>query len=213
MQWILFDIGGVLEVVDDDQWQTRWMERWLFKAGLTHEQYQARAAAVDLPNIALHSGVEAEYWRLFGATLGLNSAEIAQMRTEMWDAYCGTGNTELIEYAKGLKGRAGLAILSNSADGAREEEERRYGFSQLFDPICYSHELGAAKPDQAAYLKTLGAMNAQPHEVFFIDDREEAVQAAAALGIQSVRHESNQTTIAAVESFLTSTRSSAAEHR
>lgn len=203
MRWVLFDIGGVLEIVDDNQWQARWMGRWLGRVGLTFEQYEERVATVELPDITLRSGVEADYWRLLGAALGMSSANIVQMRTEMWDAYCGSGNIELIEYAKGLRGRAGLAILSNSADGAREEEERRYGFSKIFDPICYTHELGVAKPDPAAYLRALEAMNAQPQDVFFIDDREEVVQAAIALGIQSIRHESNQETIAAVDRFLT----------
>lgn len=121
----------------------------------------------------------------------------------MWDAYCGEANTALIDYARGLRGRAGVAILSNSADGAREEEERRHRFSAVFDSICYSHEIGANKPDPEAYTAALTAMGADPADVFFIDDRRQQIDGAARMGIRGIVHVDNATTIAAIEDFLT----------
>ncbi|WP_417554408.1 HAD family hydrolase [Microbacterium sp.] len=124
------------------------------------------------------------------------------MRADFWDAYCGTGNTELIDYARSLKSRVGLAILSNSAAGAREEEERRYGFSKIFDPICYSHEQGVNKPDPQAYLAALRRLDADPADVLFIDDHQVSIDGAAAVGIRGILHRDNATTIAAIERFL-----------
>lgn len=202
MQWILFDVGGVLEVVDDENWQKHWMRRWLERTGLTFDHYQARIAAAEVPDVLHQTGVETEYWQQLGSVLGIGDTELAQMRMEMWDGYCGSANTELIDHAWSLKGLAGLAILSNSADGAREEEERRYGFSRIFDPICYTHELGVSKPAPEAYLRALEAMHAEPRDVLFIDDRKDSVGAAIALGIHSIRHEDNRTTIRAIDQFL-----------
>jgi HAD superfamily hydrolase (TIGR01493 family) len=201
-KWILFDIGGVLEVVDDDSWQEQWWTRWRERAGLEPAGFDARVAQADLPAIDVTTGTEQVFWARLTAALGLSDADRAAMRADFWDAYCGTANAELIEYARSLKGRAGLAILSNSADGAREEEERRFGFSEIFDPICYSHEQGVNKPDPQAYLLALRRLDADPAEVLFIDDHQEQIDGAAAVGIRGILHCDNATTIAAIEEFL-----------
>ncbi|MCM3779483.1 HAD family hydrolase [Microbacterium hydrocarbonoxydans] len=200
--WILFDIGGVLEVVDDDSWQEQWWERVRGVSGLMWHDLDARLAAADLPRIDLTVGTEGAFWAELARALDLDDEQRSAIRADFWDAYCGTGNHELIEYARSLRGRARTAILSNSADGAREEEERRFGFASIFDPICYSHELGVAKPEPQAYLRTLQALDADPAEVLFIDDHQTAIDGAVAVGIRGILHRDNTTTIAAIESFL-----------
>ena len=120
----------------------------------------------------------------------------------MWDEYCGRLNTELFEYASALRPRAGVAILSNSVDGARSEEERRFGFSAAFDPILYSHETGLLKPEPEAYENALEQMGAEADDVFFIDDHEICAEGARAVGMNAIMHRDNTTTIAAIEEFL-----------
>ncbi|WP_223626266.1 HAD-IA family hydrolase [Microbacterium sp. EST19A] len=200
--WVLFDIGGVLEVVDDDTWQEQWWQRWSDRAGLARAEVDARVDAADLPRIDVTSGRAEEFWSGLASALELDPDQLEAMRADFWDEYCGTGNTELIEYARSLRGRARTAILSNSADGAREEEERRFGLSEIFDPICYSHEQGVNKPEPPAYLRALERLGAASDEVFFIDDHAEAIAGAAAVGIRGVRHRDNAETIAAIEDFL-----------
>jgi FMN phosphatase YigB (HAD superfamily) len=201
-KWILFDIGGVLEVVDDDAWQQEWWERWRAVSGLDTAAFDARIAGAELPAIDVTVGTEPAFWAAVGAALELDDEQCAAMRADFWDAYCGTGNIELIDYARTLSSRAGTAILSNSADGAGEEEERRFGFSEVFDPICYSHEQGVNKPDPEAYRRALQRMGAEPDDVLFIDDHQVSVDGAEAVGIRAVRHLDNATTIAAIEEFL-----------
>lgn len=201
-KWVLFDIGGVLELVDDDAWQEEWWDRWRVATGLDRSAFDARVEAADLPPIDLTVGTERAFWEQLGAALDLDETQRTAMRADFWDAYCGTGNVELIDYARGLRPRAATAILSNSVDGAREEEERRFGFSEIFDPICYSHEQGANKPDADAYLQALQRLQAAPEDVLFIDDHQDGVDGAVAVGIRAVRHRDNTTTIAAIEQFL-----------
>lgn len=201
-KWILFDIGGVLEIVDDDAWQDAWWQRWCVHTGLERPDFDARVEGADLPPIDTKAGLEAEFWGKLGAVLNLDGADRDAMRADFWNAYCGQANTELIEYARSLRGRAGLAILSNSADGAREEEERRYGFSEIFDPICYSHEQGVNKPDPQAYRLALQRMDAEAADVFFVDDRQSSIDGAAAVGIQGILQRDNAATIAAIGEFL-----------
>ena len=201
--WILFDIGGVLELVEDGVWQEELADRWAARAGLTRAEYDERLGAADLPRIDIEQGVAEAYWSGFARALGFTAAQGEKVQQELWDAYCGEANVELIEYARSLQGRAGVAILSNSADGAREEEERRHGFGAVFDPICYSHEIGANKPDPEAYQAALLAMRSDPERVFFIDDRQQQIDGAARVGIRGIVHRDNAATVAAVEEFLT----------
>jgi FMN phosphatase YigB (HAD superfamily) len=201
-KWVLFDIGGVLELVDDDAWQEEWWDRWRVVSGLERSAFDARVEAADLPPIDLTVGTEAAFWERLGTALDLDETQRTVMRADFWDAYCGTGNVELIDYARTLRPRAATAILSNSVDGAREEEERRFGFSEIFDPICYSHDQGANKPDADAYLRALQRLDAAPEDVLFIDDHQDGVDGAVAVGIRAVRHRDNATTIAAIEQFL-----------
>lgn len=202
MKWILYDIGGVLELVDDHTWPQQLEQAWSDRLGLPVDVFRARLDGADLPDTTLQSGVATEYWQKLGAALEIEDAEVASMRAQLWDAYCGEANTELLEHARSLKGRAGLAILSNSGDGAREEEERRFRFSEVFDPICYSHEQGVAKPDPGAYLAALARMGASAADVLFIDDNEGPMRGAESCGIRAVLHRDNTATIAAIEAFL-----------
>ncbi|MDT0156558.1 HAD-IA family hydrolase [Microbacterium sp. ARD32] len=201
-KWVLFDVGGVLEIVDDDAWQELWWQRWCARTGIPRPEFDARVAGAQLPPIDIVAGREAEFWKGLGAALDLESADQDAMRADFWDAYCGQANTDLIEYARSLRDRAGVAILSNSADGAREEEERRFGFSQIFEPICYSHEQGVNKPDPQAYLLALEKLGADAADVFFVDDHRFALDGAARVGIRGILHRDNAATIAAIEEFL-----------
>lgn len=161
------------------------------RLGLSREEYDDRVAAVE-------SAPEEEFWTSYGAAVGATADQLTELRRDFWDAYCGEGNHELLSFAESLIGQAGLAILSNSGDGARREEESRYGFSRIFDPICYSHELGVEKPDPLAFLHALRAMGATPGEVLFVDDHAPNVVTARALGIQAILHQDNAATIGAI---------------
>lgn len=202
MKWILYDIGGVIELVDDHSWPAELRLKWAARAGVLPEEYDAKLAAADLPDTTVNSGVLDQHWRSVAEALTLDDAAIEAMRAELWDAYCGEENFELLEHARSLRGRCGLAILANSGDGAREEEERRFGLSEIFAPICYSHEQGVLKPDAFAFELALERMGTTADQVLFIDDNSPNIEAAAALGIGAVLHEANPTTIDAIERFL-----------
>lgn len=201
-RWILFDVGGVLELVDDASWPISYVARCARRLGISADEFEARLATVLLPDSGTRSGVEEEFWRVYGAAVGAGPQQLQAMRDDFWDAYCGRANTELIDFARSLVGRVGLAILSNSADGAREQEERRFGFASVFDPICYSHEIGVNKPDERAFRAALDRMRTTPESVIFVDNRVENTEAATALGLQSVLHVDNPTTIGAITAML-----------
>lgn len=57
----------------------------------------------------------------------------------------------------------------------------------LFAAPMASHLLGSAKPDPRIYLEALRRIRAKPHEVLFVDDREENVAAALDTGLHAFR--------------------------
>jgi epoxide hydrolase-like predicted phosphatase len=122
---------------------------------------------------------------------------------DFWDVYCGQPNPELAAYFSGLRPHYQTALLSNSFDGARREEEARYRFSALADHIIYSHEVGIAKPDPRVYALTCECLACQPHEIVFLDDVERNVAAAAAFGIHAIVYRDNAQAIAAIQARLT----------
>ncbi len=81
-KWILFDVGGVLEAVDDDAWQQEWWERWRAVSGLDVAAFDARIAGAELPAIDVTVGTEPAFWAAVGAALELDDEQCAAMRAD-----------------------------------------------------------------------------------------------------------------------------------
>jgi putative hydrolase of the HAD superfamily len=197
---VAFDVGGVLErVAAVDEWLGPWRER----LGMSAAQFGSALAGVDPAGFIGTGGLtEAEYRQRCAGALGLSSAQADEFMADMWHWYCGEMDTELTAYAASLRPRCLTAVLSNSADGARREEQARYRFAELFDVIIYSHEVGLAKPDPRIYLLTCDQLGVQPGELVFLDDVQENVDAAGRLGIHAILHETTADSVAAISALL-----------
>jgi putative hydrolase of the HAD superfamily len=193
---VVVDLGGVLENVQDDAWPQTWIRGWRrrmnFPAGDVTSVLAGREATGDMVTGGMS---EAQMRELYARVLGLDEHEADQMMAEMWDAYCGELNVTLRDFAAGLRPMFTTAILSNSADGARREEQRRYGFEKLVDVIVYSHEVGVAKPDPAIFALTRDRLGVQSQEIVFLDDHEANVHAARACGWHAVLHTDTELSI------------------
>ncbi|HEX3940870.1 MAG TPA: HAD family phosphatase [Acidobacteriaceae bacterium] len=87
--------------------------------------------------------------------------------------------------------RAGLriAILSNMGDGVLSAMLREFPWLGQFDALVWSHELGIVKPDPAIYRYTVDALAVQPQEALFIDNLQENVAGAEAIGLHAIHFE------------------------
>jgi putative hydrolase of the HAD superfamily len=97
-----------------------------------------------------------------------------------------TRNQPVIDLYKGLKGRYRLILLSNT-------DLLRFGFVQerfpdilFFDDYVLSYEVGALKPDSKIFLESLKRAGVPSASCVLIDDLEENVRAAAALGVKTI---------------------------
>ena len=141
--------------------------------------------------------VRAEWQR----ALGLDDDQVDGLVEDYWRWYVGTLDRPLLDWFAAQRPARLTAILSNSGPGARERE-RHHGFEDVTDDIVYSHEVGVAKPDRAAYELTARRLGVEPHEVLFLDDVEANVDAARHAGWHAVLHRDTATSISSMERIL-----------
>jgi putative hydrolase of the HAD superfamily len=200
---VVFDIGGVLELVEDHAWPVAWATRWATRTGMTLDDLDARLAhRPAIGDLVTGAASESDFRSLYAGALGLDEAGADAMMREMWDAYCGTLDQRLFDRFTGLRGRVRLGILSNSADGARREESRRFGIPDAADVVVYSHEVGLAKPDPAIYALTTDLLAVPAGEVAFLDDRLDNVEAAQAFGWRALLHRDTAESVAWLDGLL-----------
>jgi putative hydrolase of the HAD superfamily len=196
---VAFDIGGVLEQVAPME---SLFEPWRLRLGLDEPALQAALSSLQPERATTGEADEAEVRREYARALQLSPDQADEFMADLWDWYCGELDTELFDWALSLRPRYRTAIVSNSGDGARREEFRRYPFAGNFDPVIYSHEVGLAKPDPRIYLLLCEQLGVAPAEVVFLDDWPAAVEAACELGMHGLLHHSAAESIAAVSSLL-----------
>jgi epoxide hydrolase-like predicted phosphatase len=196
---VVFDIGGVLEITPRSLRDVS--EAWESRLGLAPGELNERMAD------AWHGGgigtvSEQQVHQALAGRLGLNERQLSDFMADLWREYLGTGNTELIGYARGLRPRYRTGILSNSFVGAREREQAAYGFEDLVDEIVYSHESGLSKPDPAIYALTCERLGVSPVQVVFLDDYEPYVAGARLAGMHAVLYQDNAQAIGDMEKLL-----------
>jgi epoxide hydrolase-like predicted phosphatase len=194
---VVLDIGGVLETTPS----LGTVEKWESAFGLLPGQMAERAGEVWEAG-AVGSISEDDVHRRLGEVLGVDRARVDGFMAEMWEEYLGTPNVELIDWFRDLRPRYRTGIISNSFVGAREREQERYGFADLTDVIVYSHEVGVAKPDPRIYRLTCERLAVAPEDTIFLDDVEENVEGASAVGIRAILFTDTRQAIADVEAVL-----------
>jgi putative hydrolase of the HAD superfamily len=84
-----------------------------------------------------------------------------------------------------------VSVLSN-ADGslrARLEEQRIH---HLFDDIVCSAEVGMAKPEPEIFRLAAGRLGVDPAECVFVDDWDQNIAAAQAVGMTAIRYQKDK---------------------
>ena len=193
---VVFDIGSVLEVIDDSVFPAPFETRHGLVPG-------AVAAASDFEGEpGLGEIDEAGFRAHWQRRLDLSDSQADELMADYWRWYVGTLDQPLVDWFAGVRGRGLRAgILSNSGPGAREAE-RHWGFEVMTDDIVYSHEVGLGKPDPAVYALTTDRLGVEPAQIVFLDDVGVNVDAARAAGWHAVLHEDTGRSIAELERII-----------
>lgn len=178
MSWIIFDYAGVIsfpppeaaglelagaaEVDPARFWDVYWADR---------SRYDA--AEIDATT----------YWQGVSGR-PLSKAHLDQLTTldnRMWLHL----NDDTMAVVEGLARRdVPLALLSNAPlELARAVDGQPW--AKLFRHRFFSADLGRAKPDPRVYTEVCRRLDARPEDVVFVDDRQENIDAALALGINA----------------------------
>src|SRR5580693_3638525 len=184
---VVFDIGGVLEITPDLGVTGMWESRLGLGPGeLDKRMYEVwRGGSIGTVS-------ERDVHRAVSEILGLDERQLAEFMADIWREYLGTANAELIEYARRLRPRYRTGILSNSFAGAREREQRAYGFQDMCDLVVYSHEEGLRKPDPAFYELVCRRLDVEPRRALFLDDQLRCAEGARRVGMTAVRFVDNR---------------------
>jgi putative hydrolase of the HAD superfamily len=131
-----------------------------------------------------------EYWKAVArhAGVAVNSVQIDALLAADLDLWT-QPNPPMIAWAGRLQS-AGVrtAILSNIGDAMAEGLIARLPWLAGFELCLWSYALLLAKPDSSIFIKTAEALHTKPTAILFVDDKEENVAAAAALGMQAIQY-------------------------
>ena len=134
----------------------------------------------------------AEYWQNFAVQAGVavdvpTIERLRQVDNEMWSR----PNEPMVRWLQKIHD-AGFktAILSNMPTDMADHVRQTFPWLSEFDHHIFSAEVRAIKPDRAIYEHTMKVLGVEPREAIFIDDREENLTEARAIGIQTIRYQS-----------------------
>ena len=111
----MLDIGGVLEVIDDEVFPAPAEDRLGLAPGAV------AAGLAGLPGDAITGGATEEEVRAeWQRALGLDDDQVDELVEDYWRWYVGTLDEELFAWFVAQRRHRMTAILSNSGPGARE---------------------------------------------------------------------------------------------
>ena len=97
-----------------------------------------------------------------------------------------------VKLAQALRSRYRRSILSNADLSLRGRLEGELALHQLFDDIVVSAEVGMAKPDLDIFRLAAERLGLPPGSCVFVDDWDQNVDAARAVGMQAVLYRLDQ---------------------
>lgn len=162
-------------------------------SGLFHDAYWKFRDAYDRG--ALNAP---EYWGAVAAMLQRNLdqgtlSDLLRADIEHWTQ----PNVPMISWAQKLQ-QVGIrtGILSNIGDAMESGILARFQWMAAFNHCTFSHRLKIAKPDLAIYRYAAQGLQTSAKEILFIDDRDENIQAARAVGMLALQYSSHMKFVA-----------------
>jgi putative hydrolase of the HAD superfamily len=182
---VLFDYGQVLSGPPDPAAWVRMRAVTGLSEDALHSSYWAFRHDYDRGALTGRA-----YWHEVAGHAGA-AFDVEQVATlmdtdvDLWTQL----NLPMVQWAARLQG-AGVrtGILSNIGDAIAEGIRSRLPWLAGFDHCTWSHALGMAKPEAAIYIATAEALNTPPARILFLDDREENVAAAEAVGMHAIHY-------------------------
>jgi HAD superfamily hydrolase (TIGR01509 family) len=184
---VLFDLGGVVCQFSHQQR----LAALAGASGLRPDDVHQRlfASGFDLDCDRGHYTLEQQCEQT-RARLGVTCSQ--HELAALW-AQAFTPDPHVLAMVSRVRSTALAALLTNN--GPLVEVMIREFFPDLnasFDHLCFSYQATATKPEPMVFLKTLERLGVTPEQCVFVDDAEQNVLGARAVGIDAVRFVSAQ---------------------
>lgn len=178
---LFWDLGGVLL---SNGWDREQRARAVERFGLDQDDLEDRHREVVA---ALETGRETldDYLRetVFHTPRSFTEREFRDFLVAQSTAFA--GNLRVVEQLA-AGGRYLLATLNNEGRELNLERIERFGLRRIFSLFFTSSFVGAMKPSPRIYRAALEITQRPAGEILFIDDREQNLEPARALGMRTL---------------------------
>jgi epoxide hydrolase-like predicted phosphatase len=174
---IIFDFGGVLMHGEIEEITPYLADKY---------EVGAKAFEVNVLNdwlkAMVNPGHDRTFWMLTAKQLGIPVKDLfaefmAFPRLQ----------TDVVEIVRGLHRRYSLAMLTDQIRSWHVPLMAQFHLNGLFDPVVTSYGEHLAKPDPRMFSRLIERLSADPKECLLIDDRQENIAQAKALGVTAIR--------------------------
>lgn len=117
----------------------------------------------------------------FSEELGLSREQFIQ---ECWPLY--QVDPKMMEFAKKMKEKHIVLLLSNVMEGVIEDVFKDYDFASYFDYVVKSYEIGMVKPHRDIFDYGLSLLPKDHGKVVFFDDNPANLVGAEEAGIEGI---------------------------
>ena len=185
-KWLLFDYGGVVQHLLDDDLVVTLADRLSANRQQFKSYFLKHIAAVQ-------SGMLTE--RAFLAGFLETTVEEVPRGAEHWFVEPFAGQPMLhegvVDMLDALAARKmNLALLSNTIPTHAAFNRSHEGYRWFGADVFLSCEIGAVKPDVRAFDLVLEKLSTPPDEILLIEDQQANVVAGASRGLRTIHHES-----------------------
>ncbi len=197
MKAAIWDLGGVIVRTLDPSGRTHWekrlglqrreLERLVFEGEMGRKASLGQASADDVWN-----------WVIERLDLPLDAR--TELERDFWKG--DRIDRGLIQFIRNLRPAYKTGLLSNAWPDLRDKMENVWHIADAFDEIVISAEIGLVKPDSRIYEHILERMNIQPEEAIFVDDFQENVAGAHAVGMQTIHFQNPTQTMQELRTIL-----------
>ena len=149
---------------------------------LPFDEFSADYRKYEFP---LMDGVvsSSSYWRHVGKLFGIRVAG-----DPLADFFQPKGNAEVIALIERLRTVGKTVVCGSNTYAAHWGYMKDHGFLTMFDRFYASHEMGITKPCRQFFQHIMKQESVAADRVFFVDDYQENIVAARALGITALRY-------------------------
>jgi len=195
---LLFDLGGVIMGIDLD----RCFASWGADAGVPLAILRERHRYDEMHE--RHERGEASDAEFFASRARMLGIELAEERwLAGWNEIFTEEITAVVRLVDRVRHRVPVYAFSNTnAAHMRVWSQRFAPALEHFREVFVSHELGARKPERAAFEAVARRIGVEPGRILFFDDSQANVEGARIAGLQAVWVRSPQDVAHALKPWL-----------